>query len=57
MSTSIKDPEVAARVAHDGAEPVGSSPREFDAHLKAEHAKWARIVQQTGIRNQVQERR
>jgi tripartite-type tricarboxylate transporter receptor subunit TctC len=57
MSASIKDPEVAARVAHDGAEPVGSSPPEFTAHLKAEHAKWARIVQQTGIRNQVQEAR
>ena len=57
MSMSIRDPEVAARVAHDGAEPVGSSPQEFAVHLKAEHAKWARIVQQTGIRNQVQEAR
>lgn len=57
MSTSIRDPEVAARVAHDGAEPIGSSPQEFTAHLKAEHAKWARIVQQTGIRDQVQKAR
>jgi tripartite-type tricarboxylate transporter receptor subunit TctC len=51
MATAIKDPEVAARVAYDGGEPVGSSPQQFQAHLKAEHAKWARIVEQTGIRN------
>src|SRR5688500_10515791 len=57
MSASIRDPEVAARVAHDGAEPVGSSPQQFAAHLKAEQAKWAQIVRQTGIRDQVREAR
>ncbi len=51
MATAIKNPEVAARVAHDGGEPVGSSPQQFQAHLKAEHVKWARIVEQTEIRN------
>jgi len=51
MAAAIKDPEVAARVAHDGGEPVGSSPQQFQAHLKTEHVKWARIVEQTGIRN------
>ncbi len=51
LTAAINDPEVVARVAHDGGEPVGSSPRQFQSHLKAEHAQWARIVGQTGIRN------
>ena len=54
MAAAIKDPEVAARVAHDGAEPVGSSPKQFDAHLRAEHAKWAKVVGQIGIRGKQQ---
>jgi tripartite-type tricarboxylate transporter receptor subunit TctC len=54
MAGAIKDPEVAARVAHDGAEPVGSAPKQFDAHLRAEHVKWAKVVEQIGIRGKQQ---
>jgi tripartite-type tricarboxylate transporter receptor subunit TctC len=51
MARAINDPEVAQRVAHDGGEPVGTSPREFETHLRNEHAKWARIIEKVGLRN------
>jgi tripartite-type tricarboxylate transporter receptor subunit TctC len=33
-----------------GAEPVGSTPRQFAAHIKAEIAKYAQIVKTAGIK-------
>lgn len=47
---ALQLPEVGARLAADGAEAVGSSPREFAAHIKAERDKWAKVIKQTGIR-------
>lgn len=33
-----------------GAEPVGSTPEAFAAHIKAEIAKWAKVISAAGIR-------
>ena len=44
-SADIKD-----RLAAEGAEPLSSKPEEFAAVMKADMAKWARIVRQTGIK-------
>lgn len=46
----LQQPEVAARLAADGAEAVGSSPQQFAAHVKAERDKWAKVIQEKGIR-------
>lgn len=43
-------PDVTAKMAADGSEPVGSSPEEFAAHIKAEVEKWRDLIQKTGIR-------
>ena len=48
--TVLQQPDVLARMAGDGADPVGSTPNEFAAHLKAETEKWTRVIRQTGIR-------
>jgi tripartite-type tricarboxylate transporter receptor subunit TctC len=48
----IGDAEVRARFANDGAEPVGGSPREFAAFLKADYEKWGNVVKRTGIRSE-----
>ena len=46
----VHEPDLAGRFAADGAEPVGSSPQEFAAHIKAEHDKWSRVIRETGIK-------
>jgi tripartite-type tricarboxylate transporter receptor subunit TctC len=46
---ALREPEMLARLAQDGSEPLGSTPAEFRAFLSAEHAKWARIVRAARI--------
>ena len=41
--------EVRDRLSADGADPVGSTPEEFAAFLRAETAKWAKVVKDAGI--------
>jgi tripartite-type tricarboxylate transporter receptor subunit TctC len=41
--------DVRGRLSADGADPVGSSPEEFAAFLRAETAKWAKVVKDAGI--------
>jgi tripartite-type tricarboxylate transporter receptor subunit TctC len=48
----LQQPEVLARLAADGAEPVGSTPEQFTGHIKAERDKWARVIRQAGIRRE-----
>lgn len=46
----LETSEVKERLAQQGAEPIGSTPDEFDAFIKSEIAKWAKVVQDAGIR-------
>jgi len=41
--------EVKGRLSGDGADPVGSTPEAFAAFLRAETAKWAKVVKDAGI--------
>ncbi len=45
---ALEDPEVAAKLKDLSATPVGSTPKELAAHVKAELAKWAPIVKASG---------
>lgn len=47
---ALQNPDVRQRLLNDGAEPVGSSPEEFTNYLRAETAKWAKVVQAAGIK-------
>ena len=47
---ALPQPEVGARLAADGAEPVGSTPQDFAAHVREEREKWAKVIKQTGIK-------
>jgi tripartite-type tricarboxylate transporter receptor subunit TctC len=49
ITRALKADDVRNRLAADGAEPVGSTPEEFAAFLRAETAKWAKVVKQAGI--------
>ncbi|RPI42540.1 MAG: hypothetical protein EHM59_17605 [Betaproteobacteria bacterium] len=46
---AVKSDEVTKRLSADGSVPVGSTAAEFSAHLKAETAKWQRVLQDTGM--------
>jgi tripartite-type tricarboxylate transporter receptor subunit TctC len=47
---ALKQPDVKARFAQIGAEPVGSSPAELAKYLKSETAKWSEIVRARNIK-------
>ena len=35
-----------------GADPIGNTPEQFAAFLRAEMAKWAKVVKAAGIRGE-----
>ena len=46
---AMQNPEVRQRLLNDGAEPVGSSPEQFGAYIRAETEKWAKVIKAAGI--------
>ena len=42
--------DVVAAFARAGAEAVSSTPQEFQAYLRAEVAKWTKVIKDAGIR-------
>jgi tripartite-type tricarboxylate transporter receptor subunit TctC len=50
LARTAQSPDVMKRLAADGTETVGSTPEEFTALLKAETARWSRVVKETGIK-------
>ncbi len=46
----LQNPEIKDRLATQGLEAVGSTPQQYEAHLRAELAKYARIVKSAGIK-------
>ena len=46
---ALKSPDVAKRLAGDGSTPVGSTPEQFNAHIRSEIAKWQKLVKAAKI--------
>jgi tripartite-type tricarboxylate transporter receptor subunit TctC len=46
----ISLPEVRNRILELGGEPVGNTPAEFDVFGKAEAARWAKVVKESGAK-------
>jgi tripartite-type tricarboxylate transporter receptor subunit TctC len=46
----IRTPGVLDRLAADGPLGVGNSPEEFTAYIRAEQAKWSKVVREAKIR-------
>ena len=46
----MSSPAMRERAAQEGATPVGSTPAEFERFVRAEIAKWTRIIQQANIK-------
>jgi tripartite-type tricarboxylate transporter receptor subunit TctC len=47
---AVQRPDVAARLALDGTEGIGSSPEEFGKFLRSEREQWATVAKQANIR-------
>ena len=46
----LQQRDIRERFLSDGAEAVGSSPEEFAAFIRAETAKWAKVIKDAGLR-------
>lgn len=47
---TLKQPDTAQRMLADGAVPAPSTPEEYTAYLKAELAKWGRVVKLANVK-------
>jgi tripartite-type tricarboxylate transporter receptor subunit TctC len=43
-------PDVRERFLSQGVEPVGSTPEQFAEHIKSQMTKWAKVVQDAGVK-------
>jgi tripartite-type tricarboxylate transporter receptor subunit TctC len=50
VNAALGRPEMVEKLAIDLSEPMPSSPQRFAAFLAAEHAKWASLIREAGIR-------
>lgn len=50
LAAHLRMPQLGAKLAAQGLEPVGNTPGEFAAYMKAEAYKWANVVKATGAR-------
>ncbi len=47
---SVASPETREKLIAQGATPATNTPEEFSAHIREEHAKWARVIQSAKIK-------
>jgi tripartite-type tricarboxylate transporter receptor subunit TctC len=48
MAHALQTPELKARMAEIALTPVGNTPEEFDAFIRAEIPKWEKVVKSSG---------
>lgn len=47
---ALKMADVSERLSGVGADPVGSTPEQFAAFIQAEIKKWAKVIQEAGVK-------
>lgn len=50
FAAALNSPDVKTLLATDGSEVVASSPERFSAIIRAEYARWAPVVQESGAK-------
>jgi tripartite-type tricarboxylate transporter receptor subunit TctC len=50
MTKVLQMPEVRDTLVADGAEPVYNTPEQFGAYIRACHAKWAKVIKVSGLK-------
>ncbi len=46
---ALQSPDLRAKLAVQGAEPLGSTQAEYAAYVKSELARWAKVVKDSGV--------
>ena len=49
METAMNDPEVRKKLAEQALDAAGSSPEQLGEHFAKETAKWAEVIQSSGV--------
>jgi tripartite-type tricarboxylate transporter receptor subunit TctC len=49
MAAIVRSREIGERFEADGAIAIGSSPQQFAAFLKADMAKWNKVIREANI--------
>jgi tripartite-type tricarboxylate transporter receptor subunit TctC len=50
MARVMKQPENRERLIAQGYDPLANTPDEFSAYLRAEVAKWSKVIKARGMR-------
>jgi len=50
IARAVRSSDLTERMKQQGMEPVGSTPAEFDALIKSEIDKWAKVVKLSGAK-------
>jgi tripartite-type tricarboxylate transporter receptor subunit TctC len=52
INNILQQPDVTARISALGTDAAGSTPQQLAALLKADHARWAKVIREAGIRGE-----
>jgi tripartite-type tricarboxylate transporter receptor subunit TctC len=50
LTKALAKPEMRKQLSAQGAEPIGNSPQEFAAFIRAEIDKWAKVIRASGAK-------
>jgi tripartite-type tricarboxylate transporter receptor subunit TctC len=50
VAQTLQLPDIRERLMKDGTDPVGSTPEAFADYIRADIAKWIKVVNTAGIR-------